>query len=138
MRNIILTISIFFCLQLKAQDNLNCFIIKGKLEKNINFKKDCGDQYPREIAVVLEITVTNIKDIERFGEKIYVAQICPEVPGDGWFDGKEYDIEIREEQMWQWKIEILNPELFEKNKGRKQYWMGNICCKHFYINCSPK
>ncbi|WP_445454625.1 hypothetical protein [Flavobacterium sp. 25HG05S-40] len=138
MRNTLLLFSILFCLQSEAQDNLNCYIIKGKLEKNDTFKRDCGDQYPTKIAVVIEITLTNSEDIKRFGEKLYVAEICPQVPSDSWFDDKEYDIEIRDRQMWKWEITILNAHLFEKNKDKKEYWLENVCCKYRKINpCYP-
>lgn len=131
MKNFINIIIILFCLQTNAQDisSATHFKFKGKLEKNVTIEKDCGCQYPKEIAVVIEITITSPEDIKRFGEKIYVAQICSEIPGQGCFTGKEYDIEICDKQMWQWKVSILNRQLFENNRDKKEYWLEDVSRK---------
>jgi hypothetical protein len=51
------------------------------------------------------------------------------MPGLGWFDGKEYDIEVLDYQKWLWEIKILNPQLFEKNLDKKIYWLENLSGK---------
>ncbi|OCB69887.1 hypothetical protein [Flavobacterium crassostreae] len=130
MKNYSIIIIILFWLQTNAQGDLSSkhFKFKGKLEKN-TLLETCGSEYSKEIAIVLEITITSPEDIKRFGEKIYVAQICYEIPGEGVFNGKEHDIEIRDKQMWQWKISILNPQLFEKNRDKKEYWLEDVSRK---------
>jgi hypothetical protein len=132
MKYLILLISTLYCLQLQSQINSSIhksYKLKGILEKNVTFKKDCNGDLSNKNAIIFEITVTNAQDIKKFGKKLYVATICPEMPGLGWFDGKEYDIEVLDYQKWLWEIKILNPQLFEKNLDKKIYWLENVSGK---------
>lgn len=132
MKNLVLIIALLFCLNSNGQ---NHFKLKGKFAKNTTWEIDCGSKYPRQVAVVLEIIVTNPDDIKRFGEKLYVAQICPEL-GNALFDGKEYEIEVLDYKKWNWEVSILNQNLFEKNIDKKVYWLEKTCCRYTTIDCN--
>ncbi|RTY83834.1 hypothetical protein EKL99_04455 [Flavobacterium sp. ZB4P23] len=141
MKKIILTfILLFASFYIIAQNPNIAFqdkIIKVKLVKSISYEA-CDKKDLKKYGVVLEFDVLHPEDKKIFGDKIYAATICYDFPGDATFDrNNDLDLQLYEKKYYQWEISILNEALFEKNIGRKKYWVKNISRK-FNLYCGPK
>ena len=140
MKKILTLIFLFISFYTKAQNPNITFedrIIKVKLVKTISYDA-CDKENLKKNAIILEFDVLLQDDKKIFGDKIYAATICYDFPGDGMFDrNNDWDLQLYENKYYQWEISILNEYLFEKNIGKKKYWVKNINRK-VAVYCGPK